>query len=318
MSPVPFPEPALRDPDVEEGIKYWESQPANYDGVLGGFGNGPLPRVDALGSRQFLMHLLPELCAVPSAIRPLNVPAQAAQRRTRALDVGAGVGRVTADVLLHLFSDVLLVEPVAPFVREALRRGRASEAPAPAPAPTPESAGADPDSLELVPWKGIADGRKSVTFVQATLQDFDPTRPGKARVLGRVGRVPPAHEDDLGAGFDVVVCQWCLGALSDADLVAFFRKSRAALRDPARGLVLVKENLCSEEGGPRAVFDESDSTLTRSDLAWKKCFADAGLKVVDERIQRGFPEGLYPVKMYVHPCGLLSPAHFTLGRYALR
>ena len=38
------------------------------------------------------MYLFPELCTVPSAIRPLNVPDELAQRRTRALDVGAGVG----------------------------------------------------------------------------------------------------------------------------------------------------------------------------------------------------------------------------------
>ncbi len=41
--------------------------------------------------------------------------------------------------------------------------------------------------------------------------------------------------------------------------------------------------------------------LPRSDLAWKKCFTDAGLKVIQEEIQNGFPEGLYPVKMWVPP-----------------
>lgn len=40
MSSETSSEPHLRDPDVQEGIKYWESQPANYDGVLGGFGTG--------------------------------------------------------------------------------------------------------------------------------------------------------------------------------------------------------------------------------------------------------------------------------------
>ncbi|KAI0362138.1 hypothetical protein OH77DRAFT_1466527 [Trametes cingulata] len=285
----------LPDPDVEEGIKYWESQPANYDGVLGGFGNGSLPRVDALGSRQFLMHLLPELCTVPSAIRPLN-PSRTLSARPRALDVGAGVGRVTADVLLHLFADVLLVEPVESFIGEALRRGRASESTAPGSA----ASIAEDNNPEAAPWKGIQDKRKSVTFVQATLQDFDPARPSAsahAKVLGRVGYVPDG-EDDLDSGFDVVWCQWCLGALNDADLVAFFRRSKAALRDPARGLIVVKENLCSEKGEPRAVFDESDSSLTRSDLAWKKAFADAGLRIIHEQVQQGFPEGLYPVKMY--------------------
>ena len=172
---------------------------------------------------------------------------------------------MTADVLLHLFSDVVLVEPVEPFIQEAFRRGRASESSAPAPDRANSSPSAGEENLEIVPWKGIADKSKSVTFVQATLQDFDPAHPSahpeKVKVLGRVGRVPPA--DDLDEGFDVVMCQWCLGALSDADLVAFFRKCKTALRDPAKGLILVKENLCSEEGGPRAVFDESDSSLTR-------------------------------------------------------
>ena len=30
----PTPKP-LPDPDVDDGIKYWAAQPANYDGVLG-------------------------------------------------------------------------------------------------------------------------------------------------------------------------------------------------------------------------------------------------------------------------------------------
>ncbi|KAI0670346.1 DUF858-domain-containing protein [Trametes maxima] len=293
-------ETSLPDPDVEDGIKYWETQPANYDGVLGGFGNGSLPRVDALGSRQFLQYLLPELCTVPSAVRPLSTPTEISEKRTRALDVGAGVGRVTSDVLLHLFSDVLLVEPVESFIAEALRRGRASES-------TEAGASiAEDNNPEAAPWKGIRDKVKSVTFVQATLQDFDPARPSaavsseKAKVLGRVGYVPleGGETADMDSSFDVVWCQWCLGALSDPDLVAFFRKAKAALRDPSRGLVVVKENLCSEKGEPRAVFDESDSSLTRSDLAWKKAFSDADLKLVHEQIQNGFPEGLYPVKMY--------------------
>ncbi len=210
------------------------------------------------------MYLLPELCTVPSAVRPLSVPAEIASRRTRALDVGAGVGRVTGDVLLHLVSDVVLVEPVEPFVTEALRRGKASEAPPPP--STPEKGGEH--DQEIVPWKGIADKTKSVTFVRATLQDFDPIDPAsspsdKVKILGRVGYVPPSPQDDASDGFDVVMCQWCLGALSDADLVAFFRKCKSALRNPGRGLILVKENLCSEKGSPRAVFDESDSSLTR-------------------------------------------------------
>lgn len=169
---------------------------------------------------------------------------------------------MTADVLLHLFSDIVLVEPVEPFIGEAFRRGRASEAPSSTYVPASET---DTHELEVVPWKGIHDKSKSVTFIQATLQDFDPTNPTaanpKTKILGRIGHVP--HSDDLDDKFDVVWCQWCLGAMSDEDLVDFFRKSKVALRDPTKGLIVVKENTCSEDGGPRAVFDESDSSLTR-------------------------------------------------------
>ncbi|CAL1704703.1 unnamed protein product [Somion occarium] len=274
-----------QQPDVQEGIEYWNNQPANYDGVLGGFGTGSLPRVDALGSRRFLQYMMPELCTVPSAVRPLEP--RAIDRRIRAVDVGAGVGRVTSDVLLHLVHDVVLVEPVESFIGEAFRRGSASASENPLPDGQPTR------------WKGIKEKTKSVTFIRGTLQTFDPSNPGKGtHIVGRVGYVSP--EDDLDSKFDVIWCQWCLGHLNDQDLGAFFRRCRKALRDPENSIIMVKENLCTdmEDGGPKTIFDESDSSLTRSDMAWKKAFTDAGLELLDERLQRGFPEGLYDVKMY--------------------
>ncbi|KAI0340104.1 DUF858-domain-containing protein [Trametopsis cervina] len=274
-------------PDVEDGIQYWATQPASYDGVLGGFGEGSLPRIDALSSRQFLLHLIPSLCTVPSAIRPLATKPLA--RRTRALDVGAGVGRVTSDVLLHLVHDVVLLEPVTSFIDEAVRRGTESEA------------GTLKQDKSHARWKGIQSKEKSVTFVKGTLQDTDPSRPLAApsmQLLGRVGYVPA--KDDVDSKFDVIWCQWCLGHLTDPDFVAFLKRCRASLRDPDESVIIVKENLCSDtdDGEPLTIFDESDSSLTRSDLAWKKAFAQAGLTVVYEQVQQGFPDGLFEVKMY--------------------
>lgn len=211
-----------------------------------------LPRVDALGSRQFLMHLRPDLCTVPSAARPLSPESSTPAARNRAVDVGAGVGRVTTDVLLHLVSDVVLLEPVEGFIGEAYRRGKASED------------GTLVEDTVRARWKGVQDKTKSVTLVQGTLQAFDPSSPLKdTKLVGRVGYAPA--EDDLESGFDVVWCQWCLGHLSDADLVAFFRRCKQALRDAERSLIVVKENLCSdgEDGSAGTVFDESDSSLTR-------------------------------------------------------
>jgi len=197
---------------------------------------------------------------------------------------------VTADVLLYLVSDVVLLEPVDSFVQGALARARASANPA----------SNQPPSLR---WNGIADKSKSVTFLQGTLQNFDPIFPqSHATRLDRLGYEPEV--DDADSGFDVIWCQWCLGHLSDADLVAFLKRSRRALRGSDRGtgksLIVVKENLCSDalDGSPRTVFDEEDSSLTRSDKAWKQIFVQAGLKLIRETVQLGLPAGLYVVKAY--------------------
>ncbi|KIY72181.1 methyltransferase domain-containing protein [Cylindrobasidium torrendii FP15055 ss-10] len=267
-----------REPNLQEGIEYWNNQPATYDGVLGGFGEGSLPRIDALGSRLFLLNHLPELSTVSSALKLLHPLPK--ERRTRALDVGAGVGRVTADVLLYLVDDVLLLEPVAPFINEAVHRAK------------------NPDP-KLKNWKGLTNKTTSVTFIQGPLQAFDPAHPlntTDVKLLERVG----SQQDDLESGFDVVWCQWCLGHLSDEQLSAFFKRARTSLRDPERSLMVVKENVCRDtaDNQPRISYDEEDSSLTRSDLAWKSVFHEAGLTLVSEKVQTGLPEGIYVVKMY--------------------
>lgn len=223
-----------------------------YYCILGGYGDA-VSVVDALGSRQFLMFIDPELCTLPSAIRPLHSRLPSSDRR-RALDVGAGIGRVSQDVLLHLFSDVVLVEPVTHFVQQAYNLASMSTS--------------QPPDSKIPPWKGLADATRSITILQGTIQSFDPSDPlGTCqKQLGRVGFTPSGGSDaDNKSKFDVVWCQWCLGHLSDKDLVLFFKRSHAALKEPGKSFIVVKENLCrdTEVGSPRAVFDEQDSSLTR-------------------------------------------------------
>jgi protein N-terminal methyltransferase len=210
-----------------------------------------------LGSRQFLLYLIPSLSTVPSAIRPLAPPSKT---RTRALDVGAGVGRVTFDVLLPLVSDVVLFDPVEKFAQEAWRRALVGAGSSDRTDP--------PSSTEMAKWRGLCDGSKSVTVLQDALQSFDPTHPlDPNKVLGRLGYNSPSNEAGIETGFDIIWCQWCLGHLNDADLLAFFRRSRAALREreDKGGFIVVKENLCrnDEDGGPRTSFDQTDSSITR-------------------------------------------------------
>jgi protein N-terminal methyltransferase len=212
-----------------------------------------LPRVESLGSRKFLLYLFPGLSTVPSAARPLKPPPS---RRFRALDVGAGIGRVTSDTLLPLISDVVLLEPVECLIQTAVSRGQASAA-----ADTPKNESKLP--LQRRRWKGIADGSKSVTFLQGTLQACDPAKPKQtATFLGRVGHTPSIPDDN--SGFDVVWCQWCLGYMKDADLFAFLKRGQAALRKEGPGVIVVKENVCDDEGHkPAVVFHEEDSSVTR-------------------------------------------------------
>lgn len=108
------------DPDVKLGIEYWQSVPATVNGVLGGYGLGTLPRIDALGSRSFLLSVLPRLSSVaPVTDDPISWKRDRMQERkgkgrmvTRALDAGAGVGRVSENVLTRIVDEVHLVEPV--------------------------------------------------------------------------------------------------------------------------------------------------------------------------------------------------------------
>jgi protein N-terminal methyltransferase len=142
-----------------------------------------------------------------------------------------------------------LIEPVEKFINEAIARGPR--------------------------WKGIDKGEKGVTFLRGTLQSFDPSLPISKQLsgivsCGRLGYAPTSSEDD--ATFDVIWCQWCLGHLSDSDLISLFKRSRPSLRHmPGRpregGLIVVKENLCSDGPGDVAdtVYDALDASVTRCD-----------------------------------------------------
>ncbi|SCW02544.1 LAFE_0F08768g1_1 [Lachancea fermentati] len=92
--------------NYNDAIDYWSATPATVDGVLGGYGEGTtVPVLDVLGSNHFLRKLKSRM-----------VPAEGCKRY--GVDIGAGIGRVTRD-MLHKHCDIVdLVEPVAPFVEQ--------------------------------------------------------------------------------------------------------------------------------------------------------------------------------------------------------
>lgn len=78
--------------------KYWSEIPATVNGMLGGLGH--ISTIDVKGSKQFL--------------KELKLPGQ-----QNALDCGAGIGRVSKNLLMPLFAKVDLVEQDEHFAKTA-------------------------------------------------------------------------------------------------------------------------------------------------------------------------------------------------------
>lgn len=86
----------------KRAASYWANVPATIDGVLGGFGH--ISDADLVGSQAFLTHIL----------------AQDNHPNTKlALDCGAGIGRVTKNLLIPHFAKVDLVEQDEKFINTA-------------------------------------------------------------------------------------------------------------------------------------------------------------------------------------------------------
>lgn len=296
-------------PDVAKGVEYWESVPATVDGVLGGYGNGTLPRVDALGSRTFLLRTLPYLSSIPPAAyngTPMEWKESRVKHRggkgatvTRALDSGAGVGRVTEHVLLPLVDEVHLVEPVQKFLQEAKLRSSSWK-------PMQQT-------VESSPFNA----RKVVYFHQSTLQGFPLANPMSSTDTSQ-NHLPPTYMNNEATEppsspvtYDIILCQWCLQHLSETDLIQFLQDAKKLLRPPqpaddARpgcdgGIIFVKENVCSElpDGSESCWYDQEDYSITRSRKLYERIYAEAGLTVVRTEVQLGFPPELFDVLMYV-------------------
>ncbi|KAJ1027233.1 hypothetical protein NDA18_003242 [Ustilago nuda] len=299
-------------PDVKRGVQYWEGVEASVEGVLGGFGH--VSRVESLGSRSFLLSVLPHLsfCAPASSnVAPFQwKKGKIAERggkgkaHTRALDCGAGVGRVTQHSLIPIFDEVHMVEPVAKFLLEAKKQSSSWP------------------QIQTPPSKSPFQARKAVHFHCSTLQDIEPSRPySTAQPVEGSNTIPPTVSvddeqfstelpaTDVKKGgvagskvepmsYDLVWAQWCFQHLSDKDLIAFLKRSKAALKPG--GIIGVKENVCSEEtdGTERVWYDDEDHSITRSTKAYERVFKEAGLEIVKCQVQFGMPAELFVVKMW--------------------
>jgi protein N-terminal methyltransferase len=179
----------------------------------------------------------------------------------RAADCGAGIGRITKGLLLGVAKKVDVVEPVKKFTDELVQ------------------------SLGNGEYAGDGEAKEGKgqvgEVINLGLQDWIP-EPGS---------------------YDVIWNQWCLGHLTDAQLVVYLQRCEEGLKQPAegeetnRGWIVVKENL-STKIDHKDIYDDEDSSVTRSDDKFRALFQQAGLKIVATEQQRGMPKELFPVRIY--------------------
>lgn len=175
----------------------------------------------------------------------------------RVADCGAGVGRITKEFLLNVSRTVDVIEPVKKFTDELVQ------------------------GLGNGEWagdgeKGGKEGRGQVgEVVNLGLQDWTP---------------------EAGV-YDVIWNQWCVGHLTDTQLVDYFGRCKEGLVKEGDAWIVVKENM-STDIRKQDIFDDEDSSVTRSDDKFRKLFKEAGLKLVATEVQKGFPKELFPVRIY--------------------
>lgn len=92
----------LNDPFYEDAVHYWEKVPATIDGMLGGFGY--ISTTDIKGSNAFLEEIY----------KSKNPP-----DKKYALDCGAGIGRITKNLLMKIYEKVDMVEQNPAFLEKS-------------------------------------------------------------------------------------------------------------------------------------------------------------------------------------------------------
>jgi len=94
----------------QDAIRYWNSVTPTVNGMLGGYPQ--ISRIDLQGSANFISKLRRK------STLPSGVPKSKPPLLARAVDCGAGIGRITAGFLVNVAELVDIVEPVVKFTDE--------------------------------------------------------------------------------------------------------------------------------------------------------------------------------------------------------
>ncbi|OJJ63536.1 hypothetical protein ASPSYDRAFT_83590 [Aspergillus sydowii CBS 593.65] len=97
--------------------------------------------------------------------------------------------------------------------------------------------------------------------------------------------------------YDLIWIQFCIGHLNDLQVVELVKRCCAALTET--GVIVLKENMSTDLQG-HDMYDDEDSSVTRTDAKFRSLFEDAGMRVITSEIQTGFPKNfkLLPVRFY--------------------
>ena len=114
------------------------------------------------------------------------------------------------------------------------------------------------------------------------------------REQGKVGKIwnvgLEAWNPEPGVDmYDVIWIQWCVGQCTDSQVHDLFVRLQKCLTPG--GWLILKENLSNHLLG-EDVYDETDSSVTRTDEKFRKLFQEANMKLVATELQRGFPKEL--------------------------
>lgn len=231
--------------------------------MLGGFPQ--VSRIDLRGSASFLAKIR-RLLQTEDQQRDNEAGGQQnkSKKLKRGVDCGAGIGRVTDGFLRHVCETVDVVEPIAKFA-EVIRRGSK---------------------------RAVADTNKSTETPKEQEEDLEEEEGvvENIYITGLESWLPTEK-------YDLIWNQWCVGHLTDVQLTTYLQRAADALTP--NGILVLKENNSTDPDG-KDIYDEVDSSVTRTDETFRKIFKEAGLNLIKAEEQLGFPRhlGLLPVRSY--------------------
>ena len=138
--------------------------------------------------------------------------------------------------------------------------------------------------------------------VEAFAIEAKKQRPEGNGVVGQAFVQGLEHWTPEEGKYGLIWNQWCTLYLTDAQFVDYLKRCKRAIKKPD-GWIVVKENSIRDvtDGGPaNDIYDEEDSSVTRTNENFLSIFERAGLSIMANETQKGFPKGLglYPVRMY--------------------